>query len=103
MARSASLCPAFVSRSASVAPDLSSSSERVSETVSTAMLSGTKGRVSSMPGMDRAWSREDSGFLYPGMLLGSPISVCRRTRHFGAVRSKKPSLWSAYFHLDFEV
>jgi len=38
-------------RSASVAPDLSSSSERVSDTVSTAMVSGTKVSVSSMPGM----------------------------------------------------
>ena len=38
-------------RSASSAPDLSSASSRVSETVSTAILSGTNCRVSSMPGM----------------------------------------------------
>ena len=41
MLRVASLWPAAVSRSASVVPDLSSSSERVSDTVSTAMFSGT--------------------------------------------------------------
>jgi ABC-2 type transport system permease protein len=37
--------------SASVAPDLSSSSERVSDMASTAIFSGTKGRVSSMRDM----------------------------------------------------
>src|SRR6516165_2672070 len=39
MSRAASLWPAAVSRSASVLPDLSSESDRVSEIVSTAMLS----------------------------------------------------------------
>ena len=39
------------SRSASVVPDLSSASERVSEIVSTAMLSGMKALVSSMEDM----------------------------------------------------
>src|ERR1051326_6595167 len=38
-------------RVTSVAPDLSSASARVSETVSTAILSGTTGFVSSMPAM----------------------------------------------------
>src|ERR1043166_3663498 len=38
-------------RVTSVAPDLSSASARVSETVSTAILSGTNGFVSSMPAM----------------------------------------------------
>src|SRR6201986_1441337 len=46
--RAASWWPAAVSRSASVVPDLSSASERVSEIVSTAMLSGMKARVSSV-------------------------------------------------------
>ena len=56
MARSASVWPAFSMRSASVAPDLSSASSRVSDTVSTAILSGMNGRVSSMPGIPRAHS-----------------------------------------------
>src|SRR5664279_3371749 len=38
-------------RSTSVLPDLSSANSRVSDTVSTAILSGTNCRVSSMPGM----------------------------------------------------
>ena len=41
MARPPRTCPAFSSRSARVAPDLSSSRLRVSETVSTAIFSGT--------------------------------------------------------------
>jgi hypothetical protein len=41
-ARAASLWPAVSMRSPSSAPDLSSSSERVSETASTAIDSGTK-------------------------------------------------------------
>jgi hypothetical protein len=40
-------------RSASVAPDLSSASARVSDTVSTAIFSGTNCLVSSMPAMTR--------------------------------------------------
>src|SRR5207244_3533119 len=48
ISRAASLWPAAVSRSASVVPDLSSASERVSEIVSTAMLSGTNCLVSSI-------------------------------------------------------
>src|SRR5476649_633233 len=51
MARSASTWPAARMRSASVLPDLSSVSSRVSDTVSTAILSGTNCRVSSMPGI----------------------------------------------------
>ena len=51
MARAATAWPAFSIRSASVAPDLSSAISRVSDTVSTAILSGTKGRLSSIPGM----------------------------------------------------
>ena len=42
IARAATAWPAFAMRSASVAPDLSSSSERVSETVRTAIFSGMK-------------------------------------------------------------
>src|SRR5258707_12761516 len=38
-------------RSTRVAPDLSSSAERVSDTVSTAILSGMNVLLSSMPGM----------------------------------------------------
>ena len=58
----------FASRSASVVPDLSSSSERVSEIVSTAMPRGMKGRVSSMPGMkellsDRRFSSAETTTL----------------------------------------
>src|SRR6266702_2062170 len=41
-------------RSTRVAPDLSSASSRVSETVSTANFSGTNGFVSSKPGMVRS-------------------------------------------------
>jgi hypothetical protein len=37
----------------SVAPDLSSLSARVSDTVSTAILSGTKLRLSSRPGIQQ--------------------------------------------------
>src|SRR5439155_15693054 len=48
ISRAASLWPAAVSRSASVVPDLSSASERVSEIVSTAMLSGTNCFASSI-------------------------------------------------------
>ena len=51
ISRAASLWPAAVSRSASVVPDLSSASERVSETVSTAMLSGMNVFVSPMEDM----------------------------------------------------
>src|SRR5437899_3146499 len=40
-------------RSASVAPDLSSASSRVSDTVSTAIFSGTNCLLSSIPGMAR--------------------------------------------------
>src|SRR6202167_4603012 len=48
ISRAARLCPAATIRSASVAPDLSSASERVSEIVSTAMLSGTNCLASSI-------------------------------------------------------
>ena len=50
MARAATAWPAFSMRSTSVAPDLSSAKSRVSETVSTAILSGTNVRLWSMPG-----------------------------------------------------
>ena len=49
--RSASVWPAARMRSTSVAPDLSSARSRVSETVSTAIFSGTNCRLLSMPGM----------------------------------------------------
>ena len=47
----ASLWPAAVRRSIRVLPDSSVDSSRVSETVSTAMLTGMNLRVSSMPAM----------------------------------------------------
>src|SRR5260370_23370939 len=55
MARAATAWPALVMRSASVAPDLSSSTERVSDTVSTAIWSGMNCLLSSMPGMANRW------------------------------------------------
>src|SRR5215467_11334214 len=48
-------------RETSVAPDLSSASSRVSETVSTAILSGTNGFVSSMPAIGLVGSLELGG------------------------------------------
>ena len=48
MPRAASRCPAVVSLSTRVSPDRSSARLRVSETVRTAILTGRKGRVSSM-------------------------------------------------------
>src|SRR5712691_5029593 len=54
MPRSANVWPADRMRSVRVAPDLSSASSRVSETVSTANFSGTNGFVSSKPGMVRS-------------------------------------------------
>jgi hypothetical protein len=54
MARSPSRWPAFVSRSTSVSPERSSASERVSDTVSTAIESGTKERDGSRPAMPKA-------------------------------------------------
>src|SRR5690242_2203425 len=51
IARSASACPAASIRPTRVAPDLSSPSARVSDTVSTAIFNGTNGFVSSMPAM----------------------------------------------------
>src|SRR3979411_3110594 len=50
-AAAARACPAAVSRSESVVPDLSSASERVSEIVSTAMLSGMNCFVLSVDDM----------------------------------------------------
>src|SRR5689334_22662237 len=47
MARASSLWPASATRAASVSPDLSSASVRVSDTVSTAIPTGMKERVSS--------------------------------------------------------
>src|SRR5271169_3094204 len=50
-ARAARLWPAPSMRSCNSAPDLSSARSRVSETVSTAIASGTKGLAGSRPGM----------------------------------------------------
>src|SRR5262249_38177515 len=49
IARSATTWPAARMRSINTAPDLSSAASRVSETVSTAIFSGTNRRLSSMP------------------------------------------------------
>src|SRR6185312_15132288 len=60
-------------RSASVAPDLSSASSRVSDTVNTAIFSGTNGRFSSIPGISilklagrEGVARLDRAFLESG-------------------------------------
>src|SRR5260370_7331149 len=76
-------------RSTRVAPDLSSASSRVSETVSTANFSGTNGFVSSNPGMVRSLElRTTEGVaarhrtaLEPGVepahgLLGRAVGEC---------------------------
>src|SRR3954471_6329382 len=57
ISRAASLCPTAVSRSLNVVPDLSSASERVSEIVSTAILSGTKSLVASGDAIHRLLER----------------------------------------------
>src|SRR3984957_16349508 len=51
IARAASRCPALVIRSTSASPDVSFAGVRVSETVSTAMLTGMNARLSSMRAM----------------------------------------------------
>src|SRR3546814_18280447 len=58
MARAFSTWPASEIRAASVSPDLSSAGVRVSDTVSTAMPTGMKGRLSSI----RFMSRSGNGF-----------------------------------------
>jgi hypothetical protein len=58
MARLATTWPAAAIRSTSVVPDLSSASSRVSDTVSTAIFSGTNGLLSSMPGMFDLWRQD---------------------------------------------
>src|ERR1700726_993449 len=77
-------------RSTRVAPDLSSSIERVSDTVSTAILSGTKVLLSSMPGMTRSQIRRperiaarDCAFPVAG---GEPALALLRTAVGEAVR-----------------
>src|SRR5690606_15885639 len=45
------MCPAASSRLTSAWPDVSSASVRVSETVRTAIRTGTKGREASIPGI----------------------------------------------------
>src|SRR5262249_49101711 len=64
IARSATACPAFSTRSARVVPDLSSANERVSDTVRTAILSGTNCLVSSIPGMIAVRAPPGSGCQY---------------------------------------
>src|SRR6266581_1502133 len=72
MRRSATTWPADRMRSTRVAPDLSSFSSRVSETVSTAIFSGTNGFDSSMPGISELRGPEgvaalDRAALEPGV------------------------------------
>src|SRR4051812_10269218 len=97
MARPATACPAFSIRSASVPPDLSSSSLRVSEIVSTAIFSGTNGRLSSMPGMRQALIRPcrkrvaglQRAFPEAGHEPALPLlgrAVGEALRHHGALR-----------------
>src|SRR5216110_325469 len=73
MWRATTRWPALVASSMRVWPDLSSASLRVSETVRIAMLTGTKGRVSSMRGIGAtvsAW-RIQSG-------IGGPVAGLKR-------------------------
>src|SRR5207302_2586902 len=73
MQRATTRWPALVARSASVAPDLSSASLRVSETVRIAMLTERKGRASSIRGIGAtlsAW-RIQSG-------IGGPVAGRKR-------------------------
>src|SRR5215813_8090527 len=67
MRRATTRCPALAASSTSVAPDLSSASVRVSETVRIAMLTGRKGRVSSIRGIPATLSarRIESGIGGP--------------------------------------
>src|SRR5215469_1889304 len=73
MRRATTRWPALAASSASVAPDLSSASVRVSETVRIAMLTGRKGRVSSIRGIGATWSarRIESG-------IGGPVAGRKR-------------------------
>src|SRR4029077_1042471 len=84
IARSATAWPAARMRSISVAPDLSSAVSRVSDTVRTAIFSGTNCRLSSMPGIRTL-------FELPERFRRAFIS---RTRHSRA----KYSCWSLGTH-----
>src|SRR5437762_4552857 len=74
ISRAARLCPAAVSRSASVVPDLSSASERVSEIVNTAMLSGTNCLVSSIEDMTAPL------LVMPGLVPGINVLQLRKSK-----------------------
>src|SRR5579863_10225817 len=73
MRRATTRWPALVASSASVAPDLSSASVLVSETVRIAMLTGRKGRVSSIRGIGATWS---AWGIEGG--IGGPVAGCKR-------------------------
>src|SRR5277367_1447286 len=63
-------------RSASVAPDLSSASERVSDTVSTAMRSGTNALLSSTPGIGEPRCRAaTSDVVRPERVAGGDVAL----------------------------
>src|SRR5579872_4839529 len=71
-------------RCVSTAPDLSSLIERVSEIVSTAILSGTKRLVSSIPGMVCAFLRQITAADGPLQMGAAPPSErARRERIAG--------------------
>src|SRR5487761_1792141 len=78
--------PALVARSTSVRPDLSDASSRVSETVRIAMLTGTKGRLSSIVG-DTAFTAVvyvESGIDRPAA-LGKRVEISRRLAETQAI------------------
>src|ERR1051326_1277649 len=80
MRRATTRWPALVARSMRVAPDLSSASLRVSETVRIAMLTGRKRRVSSIRGIGgtlSAW-RIQSG-------IGGPVAGRKRVEIGGGL------------------
>src|SRR5260370_18595979 len=73
MRRATTRWPALVASSSSVAPDLSSDSVLVSETVRIAMLTGRKGRVSSIRGIGATWSARG---IQSG--IGGPVAGRKR-------------------------
>src|SRR6185295_3081167 len=95
--RAASTCPASLIRAASVSPDLSLAASRVSETVSTAMRTGTNAMLSSIPGIAdnrvrrrvdrrRPWRRWLHRRIVMWPLAGSGrVQTWRRLAHAAAV------------------
>src|SRR6185437_16837862 len=79
--RAPSLWPSRVSMSISAWPDLSSASLRVSETVRIAMLTGRKGRVSSiLPGIEAVTGLNGGAFRHRAVVsgIGRPFTGSKR-------------------------